>query len=521
MHGSLECTPWTAWQNMCLHRYGPEYAERLAEARRKSRGMLASFIVVAELALSKGGEVSFEWPKSCSGWLLPELIAFIVHNNLLNAVVDGCSLGIKTAKDEPALKRWRFVTSCKRTAEVLNTFRCPHPKGFAHGELCGKAATDSAYYPLRMCRALLASLFGWYEMTPAMTLVPVATTAPAIASVPLELTAGSVSESKTAEVCPVTAHREREQGHRNAPIESLCAPPDCSDDCGVEIRVPLAVTLALDYNETRRNPRAIQAVQAEMDALAKCGTWDLKTLASREDVVAWAIKNKITIHIGEGLGICGIKNSEMPESQQKWKGRFCYRAPTARDEGGAFAIFQEMSSRPTTIVAVNVSIAYGCFPGNKTTAADAVRAYVQSDLKSLHPTWIEFPKHLCPPAMRHIHRPCCRLIKALYGHPEAGGHWERHLAAIVRELGGVPVPNHPSCFWFGKPKYLLLTIYVDDLLLSGPEGAHAPFWKALGAKVTIEDPEPLDRFLGRHHTTVPHTSTPEDLLVWFRSPVPV
>ena len=45
----------------------------------------------------------------------------------------------------------------------------------------------------------------------------------------------------------------------------------------------------------------------------------------------------------------------------------------------------------------------------------------------------------------------------------------------------------------------MLTIYVDDLMLSGPEGAHAPFWEELAKDVHIEPPEPLDRFLGRHH----------------------
>ena len=45
----------------------------------------------------------------------------------------------------------------------------------------------------------------------------------------------------------------------------------------------------------------------------------------------------------------------------------------------------------------------------------------------------------------------------------------------------------------------MLTIYVDDLMLSGPEDAHDSFWKLLSEDVHLEDPEPLDRFLGRHH----------------------
>ena len=102
-------------------------------------------------------------------------------------------------------------------------------------------------------------------------------------------------------------------------------------------------------------------------------------------------------------------------------------------------MFQEMSSRPTTIVALNVSVAYGGLKGNKSTTADAVRAYCQSDLNAKHPTYVEFPRHLCPREWLHMRRPVCRLIKALYGHPEAGGHWERHLEKIVIALGGAAV----------------------------------------------------------------------------------
>ena len=96
-------------------------------------------------------------------------------------------------------------------------------------------------------------------------------------------------------------------------------------------------------------------------------------------------------------------------------------------------------------------------------------------------------------------KPCCKLNKALYGHPEAGGHWERHLKSALESCGGVAIENHPSSFWIA-PSRLLLTVYVDDLLLSGPEAAHDPFWKKLRKQcIRIEDPAPLDRFLGRSH----------------------
>ena len=93
----------------------------------------------------------------------------------------------------------------------------------------------------------------------------------------------------------------------------------------------------------------------------------------------------------------------------------------------------------------------------------------------------------------------CLLEKALYGHPESGGHWERHLTDAVLAIGGTKVPDHPSSFWFPEGR-MLLTVYVDDLLLSGPKGNHKQVWEALRRHpIHMEDPEPLTRFLGRTH----------------------
>ena len=43
VHASLECTPWTSWQNMNVHMYGKEYEEDLKRRRDASRRMLASY----------------------------------------------------------------------------------------------------------------------------------------------------------------------------------------------------------------------------------------------------------------------------------------------------------------------------------------------------------------------------------------------------------------------------------------------------------------------------------------------
>ena len=73
----------------------------------------------------------------------------------------------------------------------------------------------------------------------------------------------------------------------------------------------------------------------------------------------------------------------------------------------------------------------------------------------------------------------------------------------------------------GSPRKLFLIIYVDDLLLSGPSSHHEQFWKDLGAHVNIEKPEPVDRYLGRHHSYEPVGRLEYNLLESFDSPIVV
>ena len=196
------------------------------------------------------------------------------------------------------------------------------------------------------------------------------------------------------------------------------------------------------------------------------------------------------------------------------KAEFFFRGDCAKDEMGAYAIYEEMSASPTAVHSANANLAYGLLPGHKSTQADAVRAYIQSVLKGRE-TWVQVPRELWPPEWhtRGFQKPMCLLYKSLYGHPDSGGYWERHLTKALEKLGGIPVEGHSSSFWFEK-RELLLTVYVDDLLLSGPEGQHTRFWNDLRAGpegIKIEDPEPLGRFLGRQHlvSDVPFEPSPQ------------
>eukprot|EP00972_Heterocapsa_arctica_P099016 14611357-Heterocapsa_arctica.AAC.1 len=81
--------------------------------------------------------------------------------------------------------------------------------------------------------------------------------------------------------------------------------------------------------------------------------------------------------------------------------------------------------------------------GHDIEQCDAQQAYVQSKLGGT-PTWVTLPKLLQPVEWASKYRnPVVRLKLALYGHPDAGGYCNAHLAKVRF----VPVPDWRSTFW--------------------------------------------------------------------------
>ena len=243
----------------------------------------------------------------------------------------------------------------------------------------------------------------------------------------------------------------------------------------------------------------MKAVNDEKLGLLKEGTWLESNPVEKDVLVSRATAAGEHIHCGELMPIASIKHFESP-SLRKYKGRIVFRGDNVKVQNGAIAVFQELSASPSAIHSINSNIAYGCIAGHKSTASDALQAYLQAELNTKHPTWVLIPKELWPEDwhQKGYQKPMCRLVKSLYGHPESGGHWERHLTKSVLAVGGEPVKGHPSSFWFQESR-LLLSVYVDDLLLSGPEDRHDSFWEKLRETIRLGDPEPLDRYLGREH----------------------
>ena len=84
---------------------------------------------------------------------------------------------------------------------------------------------------------------------------------------------------------------------------------------------------------------------------------------------------------------------------------------------------------------------YGCFPGHNIEQADAEQAYIQAELTGTE-TWVCVPEEAWPDSwwktvdgvkVPVYDRPVCRLLRALYGHPDSGTMWEKHCHKTIFE----------------------------------------------------------------------------------------
>ena len=98
----------------------------------------------------------------------------------------------------------------------------------------------------------------------------------------------------------------------------------------------------------------------------------------------------------------------------------------------------------SAIVASKGVDAYACIEGHIIQIADAEQAYIQADIKGT-PTWIvtaseDRPKFWAEKFPR-IRNPALRMIRALYGHPDAGSYREQKADKQAKKVGFISVEN--------------------------------------------------------------------------------
>ena len=88
--------------------------------------------------------------------------------------------------------------------------------------------------------------------------------------------------------------------------------------------------------------------------------------------------------------------------------------------------------------------------------------------------------------------PVCPLLRALYGHPDSGGYWEKHCEKHLLNVGFEPIQDWRSCFFHPGLK-MFLVVYVDDFKMAGKATYMKRAWGLVRQGLRMEAPVSLGK----------------------------
>ena len=260
-------------------------------------------------------------------------------------------------------------------------------------------------------------------------------------------------------------------------------------------------------SEEFRSAGCQAALHKELTTLRERRVWDESTVCEWSD--AARLEGKACV--GRVFAIMGEKNAEVPKAPnlRTYKARCVFAGNNVQTSSGqpAWELYQEVSQTPAAMQTVRAALAVAGLKGFTPKVRDATQAYLQSriDTPDRPATWVRLPKAWWPPSWHgRFKDPVCRLRLALYGHPESGALWDKHLSKILKSLGWVRQEGHPG-LWLHTATGAILTVYVDDLMMAARLRDEDGLWGALEKVVEFgEQPTPIEKFLGGIHHFATH-----------------
>ena len=126
-----------------------------------------------------------------------------------------------------------------------------------------------------------------------------------------------------------------------------------------------------------------------------------------------------TVHFATLMDVSHLKNPELEQKFQKYKGRVVLRGDKVKDDSGSYAVFTDHCSSASQMTAAKVMDVFAKLPRCEGQAADAVCAKTQVKMedgptlltlsRSEYPNiWIRQPRHKWPKSWSNIEEPTGR-----------------------------------------------------------------------------------------------------------------
>ena len=248
------------------------------------------------------------------------------------------------------------------------------------------------------------------------------------------------------------------------------------------------------------------ALKKEKDKMVARKVWG----ESAVDEWAKVRVNDKDASVGRVFSIMGETHAErrVPEADKEYKARVVFAGNNIQTASrvAPHELFQEVSSAPAAMASVRATLAVGALRGWRPMVRDAAQAYIQASIvgPGRPATWVRLLRSMKPPVWLTkdgkpaYADPNVPLLKALYGHPESGALWEKHLASILITLGWKKCDSHPG-IWI-HTSGAVLAVYVDDFLTVAPRDKEGKLWADIAVQVSLDEEQALiGKFFGAHH----------------------
>ena len=231
----------------------------------------------------------------------------------------------------------------------------------------------------------------------------------------------------------------------------------------------------LSFDEAHDSKNWMAAMQAEYDAIVKNGTWYLADLPPGKKAIGtkWIYKLK-----------------RKPDgSIDRYKARLVAKG-YAQEKGIDFDETFAPTCRMTTICSI---CALAANNGWNVHQLDIKTAFLNGDLHE--EVYVSQPRGFIQKGQE---KKVCRLKKALYGLKQAPCAWYEKIHAYLTAHGFCNSPTE-STLYVKKTGdvFLVIVLYVDDMLLTGPNEDHIADFKAeLNSAFEMSDLGLLHHYLG-------------------------